>query len=98
MIVQGVTLNGITVFDSSPVTSGLMYAIAAGDTASYSGSGTSINNLANTLLLSGGIRRVTPTQKLHRTFCTINYDLIFESAKNPPSAGFSLYRQKSMPC
>ena len=48
MIVQGVTLNGITVFDSSPVTSGLMYAIDAGNTASYSGSGTSINNLANT--------------------------------------------------
>ena len=48
MIIQGVALNGITVFDVSPVTSGLVYYIDAGNTSSYSGSGTAINNISGT--------------------------------------------------
>ena len=48
MIIQGVTLNGVTVVDAQAVTSGLMYYIDAGNAASYSGSGTSINNIAGT--------------------------------------------------
>lgn len=48
MIIQGVSLNGVTVIDIVPVTSGLVYYIDAGDTASYSGSGATINNIAGT--------------------------------------------------
>jgi hypothetical protein len=48
VIIQGVTLSGLTVIDLPAVTSGLVYYIDAGNTASYSGSGTSINNIAGT--------------------------------------------------
>lgn len=48
MIIQGVSLNGVNVIDSQAVTSGLVYYIDAGNTSSYSGSGTSINNIAGT--------------------------------------------------
>lgn len=48
MIIQGVSLNGVNVIDSQGVTSGLIYYIDAGNTSSYSGSGTSINNIAGT--------------------------------------------------
>ena len=48
MIIQGVTLNGVIVTDARAVTTGLVYYIDAGDTASYSGSGSSVNNLAGT--------------------------------------------------
>lgn len=48
MIIQGVALNGVTVVDAQAVTSGLAYYIDAGNTTSYSGSGTSINNIAGT--------------------------------------------------
>jgi hypothetical protein len=48
MIVQGVTLTGVTVIDSQAVTSGLVYYLDAGDSTSYSGSGTTINNIAGT--------------------------------------------------
>lgn len=48
MIVQGVTLTGVTVVDAQIVTSGLVYYIDAGRSTSYSGSGTSINNIAGT--------------------------------------------------
>ena len=49
MIIQGVTLNGTYVIDHLPVvTSGLIYYIDAGDTSSYSGSGTSMNNISGT--------------------------------------------------
>ena len=49
MIISGVTLQGTTVVDvPNPVTSDLMYYIDAGDTDSYSGSGTTINNISGT--------------------------------------------------
>lgn len=49
MIIQGVTLNGLTVVSNPPViTSGLVYYIDAGNISSYSGSGASINNIAGT--------------------------------------------------
>jgi len=48
MIIQGVTLQGTTVVDAQPVTSGLTYYIDAGSAASYPGSGTSVNNIAGT--------------------------------------------------
>ena len=48
MIVQGVTLQNLTVVDAQPVTAGLVYYIDAGNVSSYSGSGSSINNIAGT--------------------------------------------------
>lgn len=48
MIIQGVTLDGVVVTDVRSVTTGLVYYIDAGDSASYSGSGSSMNNLAGT--------------------------------------------------
>lgn len=47
MIIQGVTLNGVTVVDANPaVTSGLVYYIDAGNAASYSGSGSSLTDIS----------------------------------------------------
>lgn len=45
MIIQGVTLNGVTVVDGA-VTSGLMYYIDAGNPTSYSGSGSSLTDIS----------------------------------------------------
>ena len=51
MIIQGVALNGTYVIDHLPVvTSGLMYYVDIGDTTSYSGSGTSANNISGTAI------------------------------------------------
>lgn len=47
MIIQGVTLNGVTVVDANPaVTSGLVYYIDAGNASSYSGSGSSLTDIS----------------------------------------------------
>ena len=48
MIVQGVTLQNLTVVDAQSVTAGLVYYIDAGNVSSYSGTGSSINNIAGT--------------------------------------------------
>lgn len=49
MIIQGVTLKNVGfVNDQSYVTSGLMYYVDAGQTSSYSGSGTSMTNISGT--------------------------------------------------
>lgn len=50
MIIQGVTLTGVTVVDVRYVTANLQYYLDAGRTTSYSGSGTSINNISNTAI------------------------------------------------
>ena len=46
MIIQGVALNGVTVVDASPVTSGLVLYYDPGNASSYSGSGTTLNDLS----------------------------------------------------
>jgi hypothetical protein len=51
MIVQGVALTGVTVFDLGYVTSGLMYYADVG--RSVHGSGTSINNISGSGIGSG---------------------------------------------
>jgi hypothetical protein len=48
MIIQGVTLTGVTVVDAQIVINGLTYYIDAGNSSSYSGSGSTINNIAGT--------------------------------------------------
>lgn len=46
MIIQGVSLTGVTVVDLPAVTSGLMYYIDAGSTTSYSGSGSTLTDIS----------------------------------------------------
>ena len=51
MIVQGVTLKNVGfVTDQSYVTNGLQYYVDAGQTSSYSGSGTSMTNISGTAI------------------------------------------------
>lgn len=60
MIVQGVSLNGVTVIDVSYVTDNLVLYYDPSNTNSYSGSGTTINNLATTVL-PGTMSNITYT-------------------------------------
>jgi hypothetical protein len=46
MIIQGVTLNGTRVVDASFITRGLVIYLDANDASSYSGSGTTVNDLS----------------------------------------------------
>ena len=46
MIVQGVTLNGTNVFDGGVMPTGLVLYLDANNTASYSGTGTTVNDLS----------------------------------------------------
>ena len=51
MIIQGVSLSNIRVIDHpSIITSGLVYYVNIGDSASYSGSGTNANNISGTAI------------------------------------------------
>ena len=50
MQITGVTLVGTTVVDQSYVTNGLVYYADIGNTSSYSGSGTSVNNISGTAI------------------------------------------------
>ena len=60
MIIQGVTLKGTTVVDAPPVTSGLVYYIDAGDATSYSGSGSTLNDISGQGLTASTLYN-TPT-------------------------------------
>lgn len=60
MIIQGVTLNGVTVVDISYVTANLVLCYDPSNTNSYPGSGTTINNLASTVL-PGTMSNITYT-------------------------------------
>ena len=46
MIIQGVTLKGVTVTDAPAVTNGLVYYLDAGNSASYPGSGSSLTDIS----------------------------------------------------
>ena len=46
MIIQGVALNGTRMVDASIITNGLTVWLDANNTASYSGSGTTVNDLS----------------------------------------------------
>lgn len=51
MIIQGVSLSNIRVIDHPPIiTSGLMYYVDIGNSASYPGSGTNTNNISGTAI------------------------------------------------
>ena len=60
MIIQGATLTGVTVTDASPTTANLVLYYNPANTASYSGSGTTINSLAPTNL-TGTMTSITYT-------------------------------------
>lgn len=46
MIIQGVTLNGVRVLDGGVMPTGLMLYLDANNTSSYSGTGTTVNDLS----------------------------------------------------
>ena len=46
MIIQGVTLNGTRVVDAGVITSGLILYLDANNSSSYSGTGTTLNDLS----------------------------------------------------
>jgi len=58
MIIQGVSLNGLTVVDNGPVTNGLVLYYDPSNLSSYAGSGTTINNMAS-YSLSGTLSNIT---------------------------------------
>jgi hypothetical protein len=61
MIISGVTLNGVTVVDQlQPVTSNLVLYYDPANTASYPGTGTTINSLASPNL-AGTMSNITYT-------------------------------------
>lgn len=60
MIISGVTLNGVTVVDASPVTSGLVLYYDPSNASSYSGSGTTVNSLVSPNL-AGTMSNITYT-------------------------------------
>lgn len=60
MIIQGVSLNGVTVVDVPYVTNNLVLYYDPSDTNSYPGTGTTINNLASTVL-PGTMSNITYT-------------------------------------
>jgi len=46
MVISGVTLSGVNVFDTSPITTGLVLYYNPANSASYSGSGTTVTDLS----------------------------------------------------
>lgn len=87
MIIQGVTLNGVTVVDNSPVTSGLVLWYDPSNASSYSGSGTTINSLAPTTNLSGTMSNITYTNPYFTYNGTNSQVSIADNALLEPGSG-----------
>jgi hypothetical protein len=60
MIISGVTLNGVTVVDASPVSTNLVLYYDPSNSSSYPGTGTTINSLV-TPNLTGTMSNITYT-------------------------------------
>jgi hypothetical protein len=87
MIVQGVTLNGVTVVDQlQPVTSNLVLYYNPADTASYPGSGTTINSLA-AINLTGSMSNITYTSPYFAYNGTSSQVTIADNALLEPGSG-----------
>lgn len=86
MIIQGVALNGVTVVDASPVTSGLVLYYDPSNTASYSGSGTTINSLVSPNL-TGTMSNITWTNPYFTYNGTSSQVSIADNALLEPGAG-----------
>jgi hypothetical protein len=86
MIIQGVTLNGVTVVDASPVTSGLVLYYDPSNLASYPGTGTTINSLASPNL-TGTMSNITYTNPYFTYNGTSSQVSIADNALLEPGAG-----------
>jgi hypothetical protein len=86
MIIQGVTLNGVTVVDIGPVTSNLVLYYNPADTSSYSGSGTTVNSLASPNL-AGTMSNITYTSPYFAYNGTSSPVSVADTAALEPGSG-----------
>jgi len=86
MIIQGVTLRGVTVVDASPVTSGLVLYYDPSNTSSYSGSGTTVNSLASPNL-AGTMSNITFTSPYFTYNGTSSQISVADNVLLEPGAG-----------
>jgi hypothetical protein len=87
MIVQGVTLNGVTVIDiTQPVTDNLVLYYDPANTASYPGSGTTVNSLAPTNL-TGTMSNITYTNPYFSYNGTSSTVSVADNALLEPGSG-----------
>jgi hypothetical protein len=87
MIVQGVSLNGVTVVDQlQPVISNLVLYYDPSNTASYSGTGTTINSLASPNL-AGTMSNITYTDPYFAYNGTSSQVSVTDTAALEPGSG-----------
>ena len=87
MIIQGVTLNGVTVVDQlQPVIANLVLYYDPSNTASYSGTGTVINSLASPNL-AGTMSNITYTDPYFAYNGTSSQVSVADTAALEPGAG-----------
>jgi hypothetical protein len=87
MIIQGVTLNGVTVVDQiQPVTGNLVLYYDPADTASYPGTGTAINSLASPNL-AGTMSNITYTDPYFTYNGTSSQVSVTNTAALEPGSG-----------
>jgi hypothetical protein len=86
MIIQGVTLTGVTVVDIGPVTSNLVLYYDPANTASYPGTGTTINSLAVTNL-TGAMSNITYTSPYFAYNGTSSQVSVADNAALEPGSG-----------
>jgi hypothetical protein len=86
MIISGVTLNGVTVVDASPVTSGLVLYYDPSNASSYSGSGTTINSLVAPNL-TGTMSNITYTSPYFAYNGTNSQVTVADNALLEPGTG-----------
>jgi hypothetical protein len=86
MIIQGVTLNGVTVVDVGPVLSNLVLYYDPASTSSYSGSGTTVNSLV-TPNLTGTMSNITYTSPYFSYNGTSSQISVADNAALEPGSG-----------
>lgn len=92
MIIQGVTLRGTRVVDASIITTGLTVWLDANNTASYSGSGTTVNDLSGngyTHTLTGATYSILDGVKCFD--CTTGNNRVVVNGTGPtlPTSGYT---------
>ena len=92
MIIQGVSLNGVRVVDATAPTSGLVLYLDANQSASYSGSGTTVNDLSGngyTNSLSGAVYNMLNGVKCFE--CTTGNNRVVVNGTGPllPTTGYT---------
>jgi hypothetical protein len=86
MIIQGVALRGVTVVDGGPVTDNLVLYYDPSSSASYPGTGTTINNLA-AASLPGTMSNITYTDPYFAYNGTSSQIAIADAAALEPGSG-----------